>query len=130
MDWTTELYVKRLREAQLPHGYTDFPQNVDAYCVYRCNRCVAIVARGDVASHDTFHDQYLSRQELGTLSSAAWCDKGNHAFKAGEDGSESGTMTVNRNGQKVTVQRDVCAEHATFSAPAALEAAPEYGSPS
>lgn len=66
----------------------------------------------------------LSERKDEPMSAVAWCDPGNHAFKAGVRGSQSfdGTF-VNDEGETVRSRVDVCPEHAFQGANPA--AAPE-----
>lgn len=77
-----------------------------------CHLCSALVAPESKAAHEQFHSQYLNKEEIGTMSSAAWCDPGDHAFKAGEAGSQrfSGS-TIDDDGTPVRLEMDACKEH-------------------
>jgi hypothetical protein len=47
------------------------------------------------------------------MSTALWCDPGEHAFKGGEPGSQSfDGSRVNEDGHATNVRVDVCAKHA------------------
>lgn len=46
------------------------------------------------------------------MSGVAWCDPGNHAFKAGEPGSQSFSGTTrDEEGNPVRIEMDACAKH-------------------
>lgn len=80
-----------------------------------CFECGATVHPSNYGQHSNFHANFIHRAEVKdgfAVSAVKWCDKGNHAFKAGEPGSQSFTGT-NRNddGSEETVHLDMCAEH-------------------
>lgn len=77
-----------------------------------CPLCSALLHMGSLQAHSTFHDTYLNKETVGTMSSAAWCDPGNHAFKAGEPGSQRFTGTsIDENGIPVRMEMDACKTH-------------------
>jgi hypothetical protein len=100
------------------------------------------------AMHARFHNTFIPRAELDeaikrltreaqTMGSAAWCDKGNHAFKAGVQGSQSMTMTEQGEEGPRNVIVDLCPEHAFPTAETTQKAVtadatahePTYGRP-
>jgi hypothetical protein len=49
------------------------------------------------------------------MSNVAWCDPGDHAFKAGSPGSVDYTASIREdNGNKVTQTMDACGDHSPF----------------
>lgn len=59
----------------------------------------------------------LTERKEDEMSAVAWCDPGDHAFKAGVPGSQSFNGTVvNEEGQRVERRMDVCPDHA-FQSP-------------
>ena len=89
------------------------PSNVkDVRYGSMCALCSAVVMEHSRTHHEQFHNQYLLKSELQTMSSAAWCDPGSHAFKAGEAGSQSFTGTsIGDDGTPQRMEMDACAEH-------------------
>lgn len=58
------------------------------------------------------------------MSKVAWCDQGDHAFKAGEPGSLSFTGTgFDENGTPVRQEMDSCAKHNPMNVTADIERA-------
>lgn len=93
---------------------------------YKCGDCGAHVTGPDSQQHENFHKIFSNRRNAD-MSKVLWCDRGDHAFKAGSPGSSTfeGTM-VDDNGVTQRVTEDVCAEHNPFNikgvARAAIEA--------
>lgn len=58
------------------------------------------------------------------MSSVLWCDKGDHAFKAGVPGAAhfEGTQT-DENGVQQSITQDVCPEHNPYAPTAVKDAA-------
>ena len=77
-----------------------------------CSECMGLFGKDYRAQHDTFHQSLMSREEAKAMSAVKWCDNGEHAFKAGVKGSQSGTMTIiDDDGMPQTVTIDACPEH-------------------
>lgn len=92
--------------------------NFDLRRAFMCHLCSAITVADSKVAHEQFHLQYLNKEEVGTMSSAAWCDPGNHAFKAGEPGSQRFTGTsIDDDGNPVRMEMDACKAH-SFQSPA------------
>lgn len=71
----------------------------------------------------------ITDNEIGnaTMSNVLWCDPGNHAFKAGQPGSQSfqGT-TRDEEGNPIRIEMDACSEH-SFQSQANSETVKEIG---
>lgn len=90
-------------------AYLGVPQNLTPYMV-QCTECQSIVLKDQTQAHDQFHTRL--KDEATHMSNVQWCDPGNHAFKAGEKGSQSFNGTqVNEEGIPVTVRMDACSKH-------------------
>lgn len=77
-----------------------------------CSECMGLFGKEHRAQHETFHQSLMSREEAKAMSAVKWCDNGEHAFKAGVKGSQSGTMTIiDDDGMPQTVTIDACPEH-------------------
>ena len=85
------------------------PERVNTMCPICGAHIIGVLEQ---ESHRGFHDNFISREEVKAMSSAAWCDPGDHAFKANVEGSVNGTMQVIKNGARVTVEYHACPEHA------------------
>lgn len=109
--------------------WTQVPANIDSNRYAMCALCSSVVPWGARPAHEAFHDSYKHKQEITTMSGAAWCDPGNHAFKAGEPGSQSFQGTsMDDDGNPIRMEMDACAEHSfraqtNTQAPTAIEGA-------
>ena len=75
-----------------------------------CYTCGAFVPVANQTQHTNFHLTFSNR--IGQdMSKVAWCDYGDHAYKAGEDGSGSFTGTEYVDGRPVDVTMDACSKH-------------------
>ena len=109
--------------------YTNIPSNLNHLAgMVQCSTCQGLVLKSQQDAHDIFHDTYINREEVGTMSSAAWCDPGNHAFQAGEPGSQrfSGT-SIDAEGNPVRMEMDACKEHSFQSQAKAVTTDPASG---
>lgn len=88
----------------------------------RCVKCAASVAVSNMHTHSKWHTEI----EKGIqVSAVAWCDPGDHAFKANEPGAISFTgQQTDEKGIPQTVQMDVCGKHSgrIFATPEQQEA--------
>jgi len=67
-------------------------------------------------------EQFKGQRKETNVSAVLWCDKGDHAFKAGTPGSQSFRgETVGRDGQPEIVFMDVCPEHSLAATQPAIE---------
>lgn len=99
--------------------YVDIPgygsQSVFKQCT-KCGRQINTVFANE-------HEQQFHLED--DMSAVAWCDYGNHSFKKGAVGSQSFTGTeYGDDGQPISKQMDVCAEH-SFRADRAITAPQE-----
>ena len=63
--------------------------------------------------------------QTGEVMRVDWCDNGNHAFKAGEPGSQQFTGTViGEDGTPIQQAMSACAQH-SFSSKASAETVPQ-----
>jgi hypothetical protein len=90
--------------------------------VDQCSECQALVERKYQRAHENFHVTFGHKKEVG-MSKVSWCDTGEHAFKAGENGSASFEGVQYEDGRPVNRQQDVCAKHNPYNATAEIEKA-------
>lgn len=75
-----------------------------------CSRCGETV--NTMYANEHIKNKHPHEREY-EMSTAAWCDPGDHAFKRDIPGSQSGTMTIrDENGIPQTVNYDACPDHA------------------
>ena len=91
-----------------------YGQSQGGYPLEICRACgVTVVGISEIILHNEFHDRYILREVATAMGSAAWCDNGNHAFKAGTPGSQSGEFNqTDDDGRTVSVRFDSCPDHA------------------
>jgi hypothetical protein len=84
-----------------------------------CGSCGASVAWKNRIQHENFHKTFGHRRE--TVSNVKWCDSGNHAFKAGVDGSASFEGVNYVDGKPVSATQDVCPKHNPYNVTVDIE---------
>lgn len=102
--------------------YSDRPvylKAVEGLRIYDCYTCGSYVPMDRFTQHDNFHKTFTNRGD-GNMSTVLWCDKGEHAFKAGMPGAAhfTGTQT-DEDGRQIDVVQDMCPMHNPY-APANL----------
>lgn len=90
--------------------------------ILHCGSCGAYVPYMNKQQHINFHETFGHAKEQG-MSKVSWCDPGNHAFKAGEDGSASFSGVQHIEGRPVDVTQDVCRKHNPYNTTVEIETA-------
>lgn len=82
--------------------------NLQSLPYKKCTQCDDTVYTPEAS----LHIERCQRKE-DPMSRVAWCDPGDHAFKADTPGSQSGSMSVNGpDGTRKEIQYDACPKHA------------------
>lgn len=102
-----------LRYVGIPN---DVAYDMHAHKTMYCIDCNAVVPMSRQGMHNDYHDSYTNRKD-GNMSSVLWCDRGDHAFKAGSPGAVhfQGTET-DEHGVEHTTNVDACVKHNPFRA--------------
>jgi hypothetical protein len=113
-------YLKR-QKTEFPNGarYSDRPISVTGF---DCFECGAIIQRTAITQHNNYHATFGHRKQAD-MSQVSWCDPGNHAFKAGIDGSASFEGVNYVDGKPVNARQDVCPKHNPYNATVDIERA-------
>jgi hypothetical protein len=100
---------------------------VSRYSNGDCLECGSTVHGPQRGQHSNFHANFIHRAEVRdgfAVSAVKWCDLGNHAFKASEDGAQSIDIMQRTPEGDERVTMDMCAAHAfpTGATPAPMRA--------
>jgi hypothetical protein len=88
----------------------DIGSQLRARNYHYCATCGGVIPANTFAMHDLFHRKIYAK-ETTNMSSVKWCDPGDHAFKAGMEGSASFQGTQMVNGVTESITQDMCPKH-------------------